>query len=66
MSILDGKLGGVVDGESFVPVISHLLAGTSLDVAIQELGAAEAELERAKKAVSDAKKKVARAFHIPR
>jgi hypothetical protein len=60
LNILQGLDGGVVSKNirEFGTVMSWF-PGSSLDAAIREMLAAEAEVERAKKAVSTAKKKVA-------
>lgn len=62
-NILAGKTDGVVSNADQVALIPTWLPGTELKVALDNLAAAEAALEKAQKTVASAKKKVAAAMH---
>lgn len=63
LSLLAGKTDGLVsENAGEVKRLISWLPGTDVEKALQELGLAEAELERARKAAAKAKKMVARAL----
>lgn len=65
LALLDGDISAVVAGADDVVPLTGLLPGTKLEAAIQAVAAAEADLARAKKASSAAKKLLSRVMQPP-
>ncbi len=59
LSVLAGSNSGIVDGSlDQIPKILLWLKGSEIEACLEELSAAEAQFEKAKKQVSTAKKKL--------
>lgn len=64
IAILDGNAKSVVsDNADKVPTVVHWLSGTDVEAALSELREAEKVADPEKKALNDAKRKLARAMN---